>query len=89
MQVELIFFRGCERVDQAREFLRELKISFIEICQDDLKLGDPLLGFSSPTITYDGQVVVGSKTSGGKGCTFDCSTDWGRLRRLACAAPAR
>jgi hypothetical protein len=79
----LIYFRGCPTVETARELLREIGISFTEICQDELPPGDSLREYASPALLENGQPIFGSRLPrGSTGCSIDLPTEYELLSRI-------
>src|SRR4051794_36953888 len=82
--IQLITFRGCPHAGPVRAILTEARIPFEEIEQADLPAGDPLRGYTSPTILRDGALVLGAKTDGASlGCSL---SSWTRESVLAALA---
>ena len=51
-------------------------VDFVEVCQDELSVSDPLREFSSPTLLVDNEIIFGSRVSGlGGGCSLKLPTD--------------
>src|SRR5262245_55365493 len=59
-KVELIYFRGCPAVPNARRALKEARVEFVEVIQEDLPQGDSRRKVGSPSLLIDGKVVVGA-----------------------------
>ena len=70
--IKLIYFEGCPNHEKLKSALSEACIAFDEIEQTCLLDGDPLKGYSSPTILDGERLVFGCKTGdGGGGCSLE------------------
>jgi len=70
--IKLVYFTSCPNAEPLRSTLKELGITFTEVCQDDLQGGDLLKNYSSPAIIKDGKLVFGTEVVGA-GCSVDLS----------------
>lgn len=65
----LVTFAGCPHAASAREVLQHSGRDFREVVQDTLPEGDPLRGYTSPSILLDGRLLFGA-ASGESGCSI-------------------
>lgn len=61
MMVEVISFRGCPNADLLISGLKERKISYESIIQNDLQIDDWRKELSSPSVFVNGLQIVGTK----------------------------
>lgn len=74
-ELVLIYFNGCPNADKAKTLLDQAGLDFREVCQDDLKTGDPLSQYSSPTLLRGTKIIFGSKTThAAGGCSLNIPT---------------
>jgi len=79
----LLYFSGCPHADAAKRAAAEAGISYDDVDQETLSGGDPLAGFTSPTLLMNGKVVFGAYTTeGAKGCTLDIPKAEEIIRRI-------
>jgi len=69
VKYKLVYFKDCPNYPPFTELLNQLGVQFESVCQDDLEAGNPLKGYSSPTLIKDDDIVIGSKANGG-GCSI-------------------
>ncbi len=81
-KITLVYFDGCPNAVTVRGELKSFGLEFVEVRQDLLPSGDRFLGYSSPTVLCDEQVVFGSEALGGSTCTYSKAADLTRLRTL-------
>jgi hypothetical protein len=60
-KIELVYFRECPTVPNARKALHEAHISFTEVVQDELAQEDVRRKYCSPSLLVEGEVVVGAR----------------------------
>ena len=60
--LKLVYFKGCPNAEPLMEAVRDAGYAGVEeIVQDSLPDGDPLKGYSSPSLLAGGKLVFGSK----------------------------
>lgn len=68
--LRLVYFDGCPNAEAVRAALRNAGHPWDEVRQDDLPDGDPLHGYTSPTVLLGQDVLFGIATSDGQsGCS--------------------
>lgn len=78
--IVLLYFKGCPNVEKARRELRALRVDYLEVCQDDLGEDDPRRNYSSPSILWDGRILLGEAVNGSACCTYGTDVDYEQLR---------
>jgi len=67
---ELLYFRGCPSVPNARKALETAGVPFNEVIQDELSPDDPRRKYCSPSLLVDGEVIIGAPVEEAS-CTLD------------------
>jgi len=73
-EVKFIYFEGCPNADKTRKALKAVNVDFDEVEQTSQPEGSPYKNYSSPTILKDNEIVIGSKTGDGGGCSLEVPT---------------
>lgn len=72
---KLIYFQGCPNAAIAKQVLDEMGVEYDSVCQDNLPEGDKDFKWSSPTVLFNEQIIVGGKTGGEMACTANLTVD--------------
>lgn len=83
--VELVYFKGCPHVEEAREQLHRalsqagIDKKWTEWDRDDPACPTRLKGYGSPTILVDGEDVTGAAPAGDGACCRSYIDEGGRV----------